>query len=418
MTLTVIDTFEEGSAKGYFCRVGALDFIDSLPDDFKDYFVQRGIVSNRYLDTLWETLEQKLHIPIIVVVGDPRNEKSPNPELVGNWKILDGLQRTNRLKIIVDTARFIDQNVAIQGELIEGSHLDVRNLTKHYKSRLNELDCPPVLFAKMVRTKAEKPNHSLLDLIAKNTLWIELWVGLTENEQIKKMLLLNAGHKSVSIKHQIELLFSSYLPIFKDAFPGGIVREREQSSMAYSKSRTQGQFFFSHLVTAFESLKLGKPVSTNADFAAGVANESQSSADTFIDISEEDLRDFSSFLAILDNEFSGDIEIRWLGREVVLAGLFAAIGVSSKKEKVPFRQIYARLANDLSGFKKWLDLNQFEVVRNSQDTGSVNIGNMNKNAVMFAVKEYLDNDRADAVNWSRYFRPDKSELVRLREISR
>lgn len=418
MTLKVIDTFEEGSAKGYFCRVGALDFIESLPDEFKDYFVQRGIVSNRYLDTLWETLEQGLHIPIIVIVSDPRNENSPNPDLLGNWKILDGLQRTNRLKIIVDTARFIDQEVAVQKGLFGDSHLDVRRLTKHHKARLNELDCPPVLFAKMVRTKAEKPNQPLLDLIAKNTLWLELWVGLTENEQIKKMLLLNAGHKSVSIKHQIELLFSAYLPIFKDAFPGGIVREREQSSMAYSKGRTQGQFFFAHLVTAFESLKLGKPVSTNADFAAGVANESQSSADTFIDVSEEDLRDFSDFLVILDRGFDADIEVRWLGREVVLAGLFAAIGASSKQAKVPFTQTYAKLTSDVSGFKNWLDLEQFEAVRNSQDTGSVNIGNMNKNAVMFAVKEYLDISCVDAVNWSRYFRPGKSELARLREISR
>ncbi|PRY75303.1 hypothetical protein CLV80_113113 [Yoonia maritima] len=418
MTLQVIDTFEEGNAKGYFCRVGALDFIDSLPIGFKDYFVQRGIVSNRYLDTLWETLEQRLHIPIIVVVGDPSIEDFPNPELVGNWKILDGLQRTNRLKIIVDTARFIDQEITVQTELFTDGHLDVRGLTKHHRSRLNELGCPPVLFAKMVRTKAKERSQTLLDLIAKNTLWLEVWVGLTENEQIKKMLLLNAGHKSVSIKHQIELLFSSYLPIFEEAFPGGIVREREQSSTAYSKRRTQGQFFFAHLVTAFESLKLGQPVSTNAEFAAGVANENQSSADTFIDISEADLRDFSGFLVILDNEFSEDIEIRWLGREVVLAGLFAAIGVSSKQAKVPFPQIYAKLTNDLPSFKKWLDLDEFEVVRNSQDTGSVNIGNMNKNAVMLAVKEFLDSGGADKISWDQYFRPDRSELARLRESAR
>lgn len=415
MTLKVIDTFEEGSAKGYFCRVGALDFIESLPVEFKDYFVQRGIVSNRYLDTLWETLEQRLHIPIIVVVGDPENEKTSNPALVGSWKILDGLQRTNRLKIIADTARFIDREVAVQKDLFGGSHFDVRQLTKTHRPKLNELDCPPVLFAKMMRTKAEKPSQPLLDIIAKNTLWLELWVGLTENEQIKKMLLLNAGHKSVSIKHQIELLFASYLPIFKNAFPGGIVREREQSSMAYSKRRTQGQFFFAHLVTAFESLKLGKPVSTNADFAAGVANESASSADTFIDISEEDLRAFSKFLAKLDLEFSDDIEIRWLGREVVLAGLFAAIGSSSKKTKVSFSQTYEKLVRDVSRFKNWLDLKQFESVRNSQDTGSVNIGNMNKNAVMLAVQEYLDGSHTEKANWSQYFRPEKSELPRFRE---
>ena len=418
MILKVIDTFEERGAKGYFCRVGALDFVESLPINFKDYFVQRGIVSNRYLDTLWETLEQRLHIPIIVIVGDPSNDKLPNPELLGNWKILDGLQRTNRLKIIVDTARFIDQEMTGEIGISRNGHLDVRGLTKRYKSRLNAFDCPPVLFAKMVRAKAENPNILLLDIIAENTLWLELWVGLTENEQIRKMLLLNAGHKSVSIKHQIELLFSSYLPIFNNAFPGGIVREREQSSMAYSKRRTQGQFFFAHLVTAFESLKLGKPVSTNADFAADVANEGQSSADTFIDISESDLYDFCDFLKVLDREFSDDIGIRWLGREVVLAGLFAAIGVSSKQAKVPYSQIYENLSSDVSGLKKWLNLEQFEVVRNSQDTGSVNIGNMNKNAVMLAIKDYLDNNHTDAVNWSWYFKPNKSELARLREISR
>lgn len=413
MTLKVIDSFNERDAAGYFCRVGVLDFIEGLPADFKDYFVQRGIVSNRYLDTLWETLVDRLHIPIIVVVGDPKHAELSSPELVGNWKILDGLQRTNRLKIIVDTAKFIDDKLRVEMDLFEQNTIDIRKLTKQHRSELNAIDCPSVLFAKMVKTSFAKPDQPLLQLIAENTLWIELWVGLTEDDQIKKMLLLNAGHKSVSIKHQIELLFSSYLPIFENAFPGGIIRERDKSSMAYSKSRTQGQFFFAHLVTAFESLKLGKPVATNADFAAGVANESKSSSEDFINISKDDLYEFTRFLKCLDDKFSDEIGIRWLGREVVLAGLFAAIGASCKQHSAPFSQAYKKLSIDVVDFKQWLDLAQFETVRNSQDTASVNIGNMNKTAVMLAVKEYLDGHISREIDWSRYFRPDKSEMTRF-----
>ncbi|HHQ4526105.1 TPA: hypothetical protein ACSP1O_004060, partial [Aeromonas veronii] len=65
------------------------------------------------------------------------------------------------------------------------------------------------------------------------------------------MLVLNAGHKPVNIKHQLELLFQNLLPIFEGVKSGDvrIVREKNISSAEFSKTREVGIYHFSHLIS-------------------------------------------------------------------------------------------------------------------------------------------------------------------------
>lgn len=405
MDLVVLDKFQEKSSAGYFCRVNLYDYIQNLPGNFQEYFVQRGITSNRYLDMLWETLEEQLHIPLIVIVDDsedPNSEISQEISLQGDWKILDGLQRTYRLKIILEAAKHID-GLAHETNLFGEVSVNVAKTVRDQRAWLKSNNCPSALFAKMLQTKLTKPGTLLLDIVKDNKIWLEVWFGLKENDQIKKMLLLNAGHKSVSIKHQIELLFSSYIPIFEDRFPDGILRDRTISPTTYSRNRRPGQFFFAHLVTAFESLKEGKPVATNADFAADKAHETEDFDSRYMDIEREELEQFSVFLSDLDKSFSdSDISIKWLGREVVLAGLFGGIGAVSGEKKSTQATLEA-LTHRLSDFKKWLDLTGFEKARNSLDTARVNIGNKNKNAVFKATTDFLKGPNTPLADWGRYF---------------
>lgn len=405
MKLTVLDRFQERAAVGYFCRVDLFDYVNDLPVDFENYFVQRGITSNRYLDMLWETLEEQLHIPLIVIVDqgdDPKPQVTEPITLSKKWKILDGLQRTYRLKIILDAAKYIDDLPDIRG-MENATPKEISKLVRGQRAWLKDNKCPPALFAKMLKSKLAAPSKSLIEIIRGNKVWLEVWFGLNTDDQIKKMLLLNAGHKSVSIKHQIELLFSAYLPIFETRFPGGIIRDKEVSATTYSRKRKPKQFFFAHLVTAFESLKAGKAVATNADFAADKAHETEDFDERFMDVQRAELESFSDFLVSLDNQFSeSPIAIKWLGREVVLAGLFGALGFLSKEKKTATEAL-SLLSVRLADFEKWIDLEEFEIARNSLDRARVNIGKKNKDAVFRATKEFMKGPATERADWITYF---------------
>lgn len=82
MRVHVLDRFQERNSEGVLCRVELADYVSNLPDGFRDYFVQRGITANRYLDNLWETIVEKKHIPLMVLVADEKDGMpSKEPEI-------------------------------------------------------------------------------------------------------------------------------------------------------------------------------------------------------------------------------------------------------------------------------------------------------------------------------------------------
>lgn len=413
MHAVVLDQFKEGSAAGVLCRVSFTDYIENLPNDFRQYFVQRGITSNRYLDNLWETIVEKGHIPLMVLVANEADRKpgaNDTVELSAGWKILDGLQRTHRMKLMFDVAKYFKDNVDNKSNLL-GDPSPISKVVKEHKTWLLENDCPSSLFVKMLRAKWSM-GDSEFDLVFDNVnLWLEVWFGLSENEQIQKMLILNAGHKSVNIKHQIELLFSDYLPVLQRKLGKiQIIRERDKSSITYSKSRIAGQFHFSHLVTAFQSLDAGKPISTNADFAAEKSLAMPTSEDSKLEINVDLLEAFADFLYVLDDQSRSNAgSVRWLGREVVLAGLFGAIGKFSDIAKKPKTTVLQEFRDQLPDFFEWLELDQFESARNTLNLAKVNIGNKNKIAVLNATLQFLNGPGDSHPDWKALFDGGRSD---------
>ena len=413
MRAHVLDRFTERGSEGILCRVSFNDYIGNLPSDFRQYFVQRGITSNRYLDNLWETIVERRHIPLLVLVA---NDDDRNPEtgstvnIHPGWKILDGLQRTHRLKLIFEVVNYLKENVDKQINILD-EYDPISKVVKEHKTWLLKSDCPSSLFAKVLRSKRAMGDDEFGRVFDEVNLWLEVWFGLSENEQIQKMLILNAGHKSVNIKHQIELLFSDYLQVLERNLGGNrIIRERDVSSITYSKSRKAGQFHFSHLVTAFQSLDAGKPISTNADFAADMSLELPTSEDRKLEINVELLEAFADFLRVLDQTFSGeDVSIRWLGREVVLAGLFGAIGKFSDDEGRTKIHVLNDFRDHLPVFHGWLELDSFESARNTLNLAKVNIGNKNKIAVLNATLQFLNNNNHSRPNWKELFNGERSD---------
>jgi len=107
-----------------------------------------------------------------------------------------------------------------------------------------------------------KGKVGLLETFTENGQWCEVWTGLTADEEVRKMLTLNAGHKPVKTRHQLELLFLNLLPILREGEGHGftLVREKEISATQFSKRRPSGSFHFAHIITSLLSFYEAKPV--------------------------------------------------------------------------------------------------------------------------------------------------------------
>lgn len=297
MKAEILDQKKEGSATCYLCRVNLLDYVKSVPKDYQNYVVQRGIVSNRYLDHMVETVHDQKHIPPIVLVCSRYNIGKGSIS-VNDYKILDGLQRTHRLKMIFDSI-----DILIRSKIDPSKKSDQDKFLKQYSKELREIGSNRQVFRKLMNYGVG-PNTDYTDFFKGNFLWLEIWVDLSEDEQVNKMLLLNAGHKSVSIKHQLELIFlSTYIELEKNS-PDGVTfkRERDISAIQYSKTRKTGEYHFSHFISAIIALAAGKIVNTNSEFIDRLQSDSLGELDLYDVLTVSSLDSFLQFLYKLDPE--------------------------------------------------------------------------------------------------------------------
>jgi hypothetical protein len=396
MELKLLDKISEGDAVCLLCKASLAQYVENLPDDFREYYIQRGIVTNRFLDNLWETISKKRHIPPIVLVAGPKppvHNIGAVFNLVSGFKVLDGLQRSHRLKEIWDTLTYVND------EFVDNTNVPVARLTRQLASKLRASNISPQMFQKVL--EAKRQGFKAKELFEDNNIWLEIWFGLSEAQQIQKMLILNAGHKSVNIKHQIELIFwSNYEFLESKLKPSTIVREKDKASTTYSKGRTPGEFHFAHLVSAFVSLAEGETVTTNAEFSASQSFSGDNSSDeSLFDIDEHLLSAFAETLKLLDSALSSEAGIRWLGREVVLVGIFGAIGATAKNHPGGKIDALSNFNGRIREYVNILNLEGFEGWRNTLDLSKVNIGGVNKRAVFNATSAFLEGNISSQIDW-------------------
>lgn len=403
MKLTILDEKYEEEAICYLCKIDLISYIRSIPVTYREFDVQRGIVSNKYLDHLAETISKKRHIPPIVLVTDEvlvSEKNGKNFLKIEDYRILDGLQRTHRLKIIWDIVGFL-VNARDKIDALDNP----AKFTRSHSAKIKSLGGDVKLVRNLIELGCAELDTQE-EFFNGNTLWIEVWNNLERSEQVEKMLLLNAGHKSVNIKHQLELLFLNTLFRLEDIAPQGVnfVREKEQSAIQYSKSRIVGEYHFAHVISALIALSAGKIVNTNND----LVSDMQSNKNEYIDLIEgfnlRLIKKFVKFLFSLDNSLNviyGDVGVKWLGREVVLIGMFGAIGDFAEEEQEPLEKIFSDLELKLNYFVKSLQLASFEQERNKVELNKVNIGNVNKRAVFKAIHDLLRGTKFQG--WKTYF---------------
>jgi hypothetical protein len=400
MKFKILDRKNENGSVCYLCKLPLREYVSNLPQTYKEFEVQRGIVSNKYLDRLAESIAEKKHIPAIVLVSDELNISDDESYLeVRDFDILDGLQRTHRFKVIYDSL------LLLKSTYVSGNFTSISKFSRKYSSELKRIDSS----SKLLRILEKYNPASLadpLDFFDGNDIWVEVWTGLEKKDQVKKMLLLNAGHKSVNIKHQLELLFLGTRLKLEDLLDGDvdIIREKEISSIQYSKNRKINTYHFSHIISSLVALSAGGLVNTNSDFVSNLQAGEVDSVDLIDGFDIALLTEFMRFLSALDhaleNEYK-EVGVKWIGREVVLVGLFGAIGNYAKEEGCEINTLLNELTGDVVNLSKLLKLKGFEGARNRVQLNKVNIGNVNRKAVFECVHAIIT--KAPVESWSVYF---------------
>ena len=256
MKIEILDEKPIGERHWYLAKGNLLDYLQGLKEDFYDFAIQRRIVKNIYLDTLFETVKSGDPIPIITLTVKNRikivnqNKIQLNEEDI---EILDGLQRTYRL-----WAYFV-----VCTKFLRNRKIDPKELTAELKKENEKLFETGVLSTKKIIDLFDsKDIEKINQYFANYYVYFVVWDGLTDKDIISKMLLLNAGQKSVTKTHQYELLFLHYLNKLRETkVKVQLIRERDANSYKIKRgNRECGQLIFSSVIVALQSFVNRKPL--------------------------------------------------------------------------------------------------------------------------------------------------------------
>jgi hypothetical protein len=222
---------------------------------------------------------------------------------------------------------------------------------------------------------------------------LEMWLNIKFSAIAYRMLLLNAGQRPMSIKHQVEIL-SQNLKTELQTIPNIQIidagRRRVQS----------GQFQLSKLSLAFQAWLQGNP---NVDVRNVVVE--QMLADSAIETlgsaistslpahSTETFKGLVEWLIEMDRQV-GSPALEFFGNETVLQGIAAAVGSAQRNEHMKVRvENCLRLLKTPQIFADdVLGISTFEEVRKGIDPSKKNVGEATRNLVYTAFQEFFVSD--------------------------
>jgi hypothetical protein len=318
----------------YLCKGNLLEYLSNLKKDFYEFAIQRRIVKNQYLDSLYNTIKSGDPIPVLTLTfsGASLPNKSGTSELnMSNVEILDGLQRTFRLWAYKTLSE------KYSGE----KDKEIVSFARKLK------DMNPLLFESGVintslirKMVADNEILNIANAFESFDIYFIVWAGLTEKEVVQKMLVLNAGQKAVSTTHQFELLFLHFFDqIKKSNIEIKLFREKDNLASEIKNGRRKpGYFMFSSFIVGLQSFVEQKPLRVSTEDPIGIGSEEESDPILYdLVFNIEYLNVFISLLVSLDNtifEKEGTPGLEWFVKETTLAGVLAAVGSSIK-----FREI-------------------------------------------------------------------------------
>ncbi|HEX8826334.1 MAG TPA: hypothetical protein VF794_40895 [Archangium sp.] len=346
-----------------YAQTTVKDYLELVGKDFKEFPIQRRREKHRaYLRMKQDIIEGAL-LPAITLAVTPQKVKeaikhfdSDNTTALekalsqpSQVKILDGLQRTYILDDLKD----------------EG-----------------------------VRFKREQK------------VLLEFWLEADQKHLIYRIIVLNAGQKPMSMRHQVELLFVT----LKEKIESNIPDLELYSERDTTRRRGPRKYALDRLATAYQSFLTRTPETTRDNLVAKQLVEGE-----ILDASEDDLNEkFEAFEEYLKMYAGLDDEIcriyneaneankergiptgaNWFGGENVMNSFFAAIadfGISKERRKRindALKRLLATLKKSVPGDDP-LALEQLQAIVNGFNPRKVNIGTATRKLLFGGFKEYF-----------------------------
>ena len=410
MKIKILEKKEIRHRGWYLCRGNLKEYLEGLKTEFYEYAIQRRIVKNQYLDKLYSTIQIGDPIPTITLTYNKKklDEGKENDAFIdlNEVEILDGLQRSFRLWAYLQASLLYSE-----------SKEDYRTFAKKLKESNPLFFDSGVMSTRLIKELIEtKEIDKIPSIFESYDIYFTIWTGLTEKEIIQKMLLLNAGQKSVSKTHQFELLFLHFYETTK-SLGEKVTLYREKDSKANDIKRGKrnvGEFMFTSIIVALQSLVEGKPLRVSTEKL--IDNEFQDNEEIPDNIynsvfNREYIKLFLSELyeldkVIIENEEKGK---EWLSKDTTLSGLFAAVGKNINfNEHANIQEqtkaIFCKLNKYIT--ENGLSLKDFTSEYNVLSSRSVNIGSFIRKVVMEFISGILEDKQ---LSWTEVFNQVKEK---------
>lgn len=385
----------------YLCKCNLYEYLTNLRTDFYGFQVQRRIVKNIYLDGLYNTIISGDPIPAFTITANDVCTNETTLEIdMSKMDILDGLQRSFRLWAILEFHKIAE----------EKGITTPRDFIKHMKKRgefgemILGLDFVSSSFLKKVLD--EENYNSIIDAYKKFEIQIVIWEGLSENDIMKKMLLLNAGQRPVSSTHQYELLFLHKINEVNTKLDGiALYRERDEKYFKIKKGeRSVGEYQMSSIIIALQSLIEKKPL------RIAPANMIEWDSDSFFEteyvakyFNTDFLCCFINLIRKMDEVLSEKDPnyLKWFGKDTTLSGIFAGLGKyinpgNENKLLDDIEKAIGRVASGECDFR----ITEFESELSKLAGSRINVGNVVRNAIAAYTQELFTNGSA---SWNNAF---------------
>ena len=409
MKLEVLDVKSVNGKTWALCKGNLLEYLEGLRTDFFEFSVQRKIVNNVYLDTIYTSILKSEPFPPITLTYDgeiPLDTKGSSIIIEENKvEILDGLQRTYRLWVVLFLCKLIRDSQANDLK----SLAEAANSTEEGKLILqNRFITPKFIKSLFQLHDGRKYADVLMDSYSQFDVYFNIWTELDDKDVIRKMLVLNAGQKSVSSVHQFELLFLHFFEGQRLTFNTNItiIREKESRYREIIKGdRNIGDYSMSSIVVALQSFINGRQLRISTANMISLDDGkwlNDQNLEAYFNPSA--LSKFIDYLYELGLRLFSDSKdyLKWYGKDTVLSGVFGAIGAYMiVRDGVANIDKLDSLIDKICQKSDPFMLNEYyNAYENKLSSSKVNLGNAVRKAIFNYTKEYLETGCSE---WDRHF---------------
>lgn len=222
---------------------------------------------------------------------------------------------------------------------------------------------------------------------------VEIWLNIPFGAIAYRMLLLNAGQKPMSIKHQVEILS---MKLAEDL--GSIPSIEILTSLNAQRRTRPGQFALAKLSQALQAWLQGSP---NIDVRNTVMEQllAESAIET-LGTSLSGAQAHDNFKALISwiiemDQYIYRIHPQFFGNETVLLGIAAAVGAAQRSDSLRERMkrcLQKLLDLAASDDEDPLAVRRFDELRQGEDVRKVNVGQFTREMIYRAFQEYFVSD--------------------------